>query len=301
MNSQIIQFTISSLLSFFTLALLLPKLRKSVLDTPNQRSSHITATPRGGGLAFVIIGTFMNYIFSTGTIRLIPIMCLPLAIIGFADDYKNISAGWRYFIQVITAAGLMLISRIDPTIWQIPFYILIITSIINFTNFMDGLDGIVAGSAVLLFAATSSWSLSGAVFGFLLWNWSPAKIFMGDVGSTFIGAVFAGLAFQEQTTQNMLGVIFLGFPLFADSLICIVRRLFHHENILTAHKKHLYQRLHQAGWTHSQVAMLYIASVSLLIIAKILGGISFLMIIITLETLLAFFLDQTVARRFGGS
>jgi Fuc2NAc and GlcNAc transferase len=300
MNFQISQFASSSFLSFFLLMLLLPKLQKKLLDTPNQRSSHVIATPRGGGIAFVIIGSLLNYILSPGIIGWIPIFCLPLSVIGIVDDYRGLAAGWRYCMQALTATILILISYIDLPIWQIPFYILMITAIINFINFMDGLDGLVAGCSVLIFAATSHWALSGSIFGFLLWNWSPAKVFMGDVGSTFIGAVFAGLAFQESSTEQTIGMLLLGFPLFADTTVSVIRRLLRQQNIFKAHRQHLYQRLNQAGWSHAQVAILYIVAVSLLVIAKVFSGLTLMIILITLESLIAFFLDQHVAARFDG-
>jgi Fuc2NAc and GlcNAc transferase len=298
MNSQIFQFTFSSILTFLLLGLLLPQLRKKLLDVPNQRSSHIVATPRGGGITFVIIGTLLNYIFSTGVIRWIPIICLPLSITGTVDDYKGLPASWRYIVQAFTATILILISNIEIPFWQIPLYIFLVTSMINFMNFMDGLDGIVAGCSVILFIASSNWSLSGAIFGFLLWNWSPAKVFMGDTGSTYIGAVFAGLAFQSSSTQNMLSLIFVGFPLFADALTCVIRRLFHGDNIFKAHKQHLYQRLNQAGWTHSQVATLYVCSVFALVFARAYWSLNILTMIVILEILVGVFLDQAVATRF---
>lgn len=298
MNSPIFQFFCSTFLSFLSLALLLPHLRTKLLDNPNQRSSHLIATPRGGGLSFVIVGTILNYVYSNSSIRFVPILCLPLAFVGLVDDYKDLPASWRYIIQLMTATILVLLARIEMHIWQVPIYILLVSALINFINFMDGLDGIVAGCSVLLFAASSHWSLAGAIMGFLIWNWSPAKVFMGDVGSTYIGAVFSGLAFQEPTAYSMLSVLLLGFPLFADASACVIRRLLHQQNIFEAHKQHLYQRLNQAGWSHSQVASLYIISVALLIMANSLWGLPSLMMMIIIELLVAFFLDQNIATKF---
>ncbi|MFN9644480.1 MAG: MraY family glycosyltransferase [Cyanobacteriota bacterium] len=301
MNIGVYQFASSFLLSFLMVALILPQLRKKLLDSPNQRSSHLIATPRGGGLAFVIIGSLFSLIYSSGITRWIPVLCIPLSVIGILDDYKDLPASWRYFTQVITATALILITRIDLSIWQIPVYIIMITAIINFFNFMDGLDGIVAGCSVFLFAATSNWALSGSIFGFLIWNWSPAKVFMGDVGSTFIGAVFAGIALQESSKQSMIGILLLGFPLFADAAVCVMRRLYHRKNIFQAHKQHLYQRLNQAGWSHSKVATLYIIAVGLLMVVKLLWGTTFMVALIIIELLFAFFLDQNIAIEFDRS
>jgi UDP-N-acetylmuramyl pentapeptide phosphotransferase/UDP-N-acetylglucosamine-1-phosphate transferase len=301
MTPHLYQFLISSLLSYFLVAIILPQLRSKLLDTPNQRSSHTLPTPRGGGIVFVIIGTLLNYIFTTGAVRWVPLLCLPLAFVGMLDDYKDLPAVWRYITQLLTAIALIHITKIDVPVWQIPIFLFIITAIINFMNFMDGLDGILAGCSVVLFAAISSWSISGAVFGFLIWNWSPSKVFMGDVGSTFIGAVFAGLAFQQPTNQEILSVLLLGFPLFGDSATCIIRRLLTRRNIFKAHKQHLYQRLSQAGWSHSNVALLYIVAVLLLVLVRSVWGIKMLIILIFAEFLLALFLDGLIARKFTES
>jgi len=298
MSQNMYQFILGSLLSYFFVAIILPILRQKLLDTPNNRSSHYLPTPRGGGIVFVIVGSLLTYIFSSGTMRWIPILCLPLSIIGIIDDYKDVSAFWRYFVQFLTVLVLLYVAKIEIPIWSIPFLILILTGIINFVNFMDGLDGIVAGSAVLLMAAGSNWSLSGSIFGFLIWNWSPAKVFMGDVGSTFIGAVFAGLIIQQPTTENAFSFLLLGFPLFGDAAVCIIRRLHCGKNIFSPHRQHLYQRLNQAGWNHSQVALVYILAVFILILGRAIGGLSLLIALVMLELLLAFVLDLTVATKF---
>ncbi len=124
---------------------------------------------------------------------------------------------------------------------------------------------------------------------------------MGDVGSTFIGAVFAGIALQEPSTQTMLRVLLLGFPLFADAAVCVIRRLLCRKDIFKAHRQHLYQRLNQAGWSHPQVSMLYIIAVGILIVANEFWGFTILICLIITETLFAFFLDKNIAKRFDPS
>ena len=175
---------------------LIPLLRRGLLDAPNARSSHSLPTPRGGGLAFVLVGSAAVACLGGG----LPVLCLPLALVGFLDDRHNLPAALRYGVQVVTALVLLLISPWHLSlIGVLPWLLLLIavTAVINFTNFMDGLDGLVAGCMSLLFSIAALtgmpdlWPLVGALLGFLLWNWSPAKVFMGDVGSTFLGAVFA--------------------------------------------------------------------------------------------------------------
>ncbi|WP_341885399.1 hypothetical protein [Synechococcus sp. UW140] len=116
------------------------------------------------------------------------------------------------------------------------------------------------------------WSLVGALFGFLLWNWSPAKVFMGDVGSTFLGAVFAGVVLQQASFTAALALLLVATPLLADACICVLRRLLAGQRIFQAHRLHLFQRLHQAGWSHARVASCYVAATAVLAIALLVGG-----------------------------
>jgi len=295
------QFTLGFLLSYILLHLILPCLHHILLDTPNHRSSHKLPTPRGGGLSFVVVGTILNFIFTTGQLRWIPIICLPIAFIGIVDDYKDIPPSFRYMVQLSTALILVLIAKFPISIWEIPIYCLLISAIINFFNFMDGIDGMVAGCSVPILLASSSWSFSGSVFGFFLWNWSPAKVFMGDVGSTFLGTVFSGIAFQQTNPQDVVSLILVCFPLFADSSICIFRRLFYKQNIFRPHKQHLYQRLHQAGWSHANVSSIYIVTVTLNVLFRTLDNLSLLIMFLLLQLIVGFFLDTFVATKFKHS
>jgi Fuc2NAc and GlcNAc transferase len=291
-------FLFSAILSWLLTWILIPVLERGFMDTPNQRSSHIRPTPRGGGLAFVVIGTLLHVNFTIGPSRWVPLICLPLALVGLVDDFKGLPAVARYVVQVGTALGLIAISSLPISNLFLLLYVLLITAIINFTNFMDGLDGLVAGCAVLLMAATSSWAISGAILGFLIWNWSPAKVFMGDVGSTFIGAVFGGMLLHTSSSQDMFHLLLVAFPLMADSFFCLSRRCIHRENIFKAHRKHLFQRLQQAGWSHQRVALLYIVSTAILLGAYKFVDISALQFAILCEFLFAVYLDMRVASKF---
>lgn len=301
MNLPIYQFILGALFSYIIILFILPYLQQILIDAPNYRSSHKLPTPRGGGLSFVIVGTILNLIFSTGLNRWIPVFCLPLAFIGIVDDYMQISSLFRYLIQLSTALTLLFVARLPIHFWEVPIYLLLITAIINFFNFMDGLDGMLAGCSIPILAASSSWSLSGSVFGFLLWNWCPAKVFMGDIGSTFLGAVFAGIAFQQSNLEDVLSLLLVAFPLFADTSICILRRFLQKKNIFLAHKQHLYQRLNQAGWSHSRVASLYLAATALLVLVRELNSFPLFLALLLSELLIGYLLDKFVAVKFKPS
>ena len=126
-----------------------------------------------------------------------------------------------------------------------------ITAIINFINFMDGIDGLVAGNfLVIIFfiGIISNFNITllvliGSLLSFCIWNWSPAKIFMGDVGSTFLGAIYCGLILQMETWHQSINVLMFSSPLILDSVTCIFTRIRNKQNIFKAHKLHLYQRL----------------------------------------------------------
>ena len=241
----------------------------------------------------------LHFVYSQGMARWIPVICIPLAIVGLIDDRKGLPAIWRYLFQLVTSITILSVSNLPLPTWSLLFCVIGLTAIMNFVNFMDGLDGLVAGCAILLMAATSSWALSGSIFGFLLWNWSPAKVFMGDVGSTFIGAVFGGLIFQQMSSQVALSTVLLGFPLFGDAIFCLIRRFFSGKNIFTAHRDHLFQRLNKGGWSHAKIAMLYIGATALLLMARGAGGLPAILICILIEFGFAIYLDLRIATKFG--
>jgi UDP-N-acetylmuramyl pentapeptide phosphotransferase/UDP-N-acetylglucosamine-1-phosphate transferase len=179
--------------------------------------------------------------------------------------------------------------------------------VINFTNFMDGLDGLVAGCMAVTVAAIALtltapwplWSLVGALLGFLLWNWRPAKVFMGDVGSTFLGAVFAGLVLQAPSWPEALGLLLVATPLLGDACLCVPRRLLAGQRVFEAHRLHLFQRLHQAGWSHGRVSSLYIGATALLAAALRLGGWTWVTGCAAMVLLTGMWLDRRMAMPFA--
>ena len=173
--------------------------------------------------------------------------------------------------------------------------------------FMDGLDGLVAGCMALTIATLALvldspwpfWALVGSLLGFLLFNWSPAKVFMGDIGSTFLGAVFVGLVLQASSWSQALGCLLVATPLMADACFCVPRRLLAGQRVFQAHRLHLFQRLHQAGWPHARVSLTYIAATALLALAMLAGGCPWVFGLAVAELLLGVWLDQRVAVPFA--
>ena len=302
---------LTGFVSWLLLCRLIPFLTRNFLDKPNDRSSHFIETPSGGGGVFVLIGT-LGVCFLGNSI---PLICLPLATIGFIDDWYQLPSNVRFGGQVFTAVLLLLISPLSKTIlnlYSFPLTILIYlvliffaTALINFTNFMDGMDGLIGGcmAIILSVAALTNHAilpLVGALIGFVLLNWSPAKVFMGDVGSTFLGGVFVGLILDATTWQRGMGLLLVATPLLSDAFVCLCRRTIAKQPIFKAHRLHLYQRLHQAGWSHSHVSLLYVMATFLLAISYLLIDQWPLLIFLTvvLELSFGYWLDKNQAVSF---
>ena len=174
---------------------------------------------------------------------------------------------------------------------------------------MDGIDGLVA-SCMLVSIATIfilrenpfylMWSL-GALLGFLTKNWSPAKVFMGDVGSTYLGAYYSCLLFQSQDFYEVLGLLMINGPLFLDASFCVIRRIINNQNPFKAHRLHLYQRLVSAGLTHNKVSIIYCISTFVSSIVFINLGLSYLTITLLLQITLGIYLEKTIAKPFSKS
>jgi UDP-N-acetylmuramyl pentapeptide phosphotransferase/UDP-N-acetylglucosamine-1-phosphate transferase len=235
----------------------------------------------------------------------------PLALVGFLDDRHNLSASKRYGMQLVTAMVITLTSPLcNWTFQYFPLFVLLliaITALINFINFMDGLDGLVAScmlvsltvAAIKLSAPWPLWVLVGALLGFLFWNWSPAKVFMGDVGSTFLGGVFGLVVLQASSWPDALAILLVASPLLSDACLCVLRRLLAGQRVSQPHCLHLYQRLHQAGWSHGRVSTLYVSATILLALSSLLGGLAWVSSLSAIQILVGIWLDLHVAVPFG--
>jgi Fuc2NAc and GlcNAc transferase len=287
---------VAFLLSLIVVNLIRKYLKRHLIDIPNDRSSHNQPTPRGGGLGFIIafaICLVLNQSHFGGTIGPnLWLSMLPLVCISLLDDWKSLRASIRYPVQLIVSTLIVLQTGAFPQPWLYPLGIpgsnlatvltvIGITALINFYNFMDGLDGLVAGVSFvqIIFCAIVLnqpilWVLAGSLLGFLAWNWSPAKIFMGDAGSTVLGAVIAIALLQNSANASIAWTnLAITLPLIADAIYTLTCRALRRENIFQAHRSHLYQRLNQAGWTHASVASLYIGATLLVAVSlSVLGG-----------------------------
>jgi UDP-N-acetylmuramyl pentapeptide phosphotransferase/UDP-N-acetylglucosamine-1-phosphate transferase len=252
-----------------------------LLDVPNERSSHLVPTPRGGGVG-VFLGLAGAWIVAIASGCAAPwVLATALsavAAVGFWDDVRHgVAARVRLVFQalasltVIVALGpfdrLPLPEPLDlalgPLGWPITLFWML--AVINIFNFLDGIDGFAGtqglmggiGLALLpgpLSAQMLGWSVTGACAGFLWWNWHPARIFLGDVGSTTLGFLFAAVPLlSSHSGAAAYSVAILLWVFLADGTFTIIRRLCHGERLWEAHRSHLYQRLVVTGLRHSDV------------------------------------------------
>lgn len=262
--------------------------RWNILDYPNERSLHTLPTPRTGGLAIVtaIYAVCLLTVFTwppSPTLAAIAAGGLAVATISFVDDHKDIAPIWRFLVQLgagilLAFAGLELSELVLPGVHlSLPYAVgmslsvLFVVWMTNLYNFMDGMDGLAGGMAVVGFTslaffgvlaghmtfATMNLTIAAASAGFLMLNFPPARIFMGDVGSSTLGFLAAALAlWGERDDVVPLWVTLLIFsPFIVDASVTLLCRARRREVIWRAHKRHYYQRLVQIGWGHKKTAL----------------------------------------------
>jgi Fuc2NAc and GlcNAc transferase len=268
--------------------------RFSKMDIPNERSSHITPTPRGGGIAFVatsLIGFLLLLLNNTLNGTELLALCSAgsiVAIAGHLDDRQKISgATVRLVLHAISAiilvvgvgipSELALFERtVNTGIVGSILGVVYLVWLLNLFNFMDGTDGIAASEAIFVALAGALLSyhvlsdanhsaaaivLAASTFGFILYNWSPAKIFMGDVGSGYLGIVVAGLSLiaANQDPELLWVWIILLAVFVSDATVTLIRRLLRKQKPHVAHRSHAYQHLAIRLNSHTKVALLVLA------------------------------------------
>ena len=140
--------------------------------------------------------------------------------------------------------------------------------------------------------------LVGGLIGFLILNWYPAKVFMGDSGSYFLGSIYCSCVFLSNSWINFFALLIIGSPLYLDVMLCVVRRYFHKQNIFKPHKLNLYQRLNQSGLSHWQVSLIYMGSEIIIGLSFVWGDIYFMVFAALMIYLVGIYLDLYVALSF---
>lgn len=269
--------------------------RIAIIDIPNERSSHSSPTPKSGGIAIVVTffaGILAIYLFGDKT----PITqqyflgfmasVIAIAAISFYDDIKNKSFAVKLFTQIAAAIvavsfGIVLDVVAIPFVgyvslgwWAYPLTVLWIVGLTNVFNFMDGLDGLAAGTAIITclffsyicFSEGSTFiyitcnALLAGTLGFFVYNFPPARIFMGDIGSAFLGFVFATMAIiaarYDHSHTSFFVIPLLLFHFIFDATFTFIRRLIRGEKVTEAHRTHLYQLCNRLGLSHKSVSLM---------------------------------------------
>jgi Fuc2NAc and GlcNAc transferase len=262
---------------------------RGLLDLPNPRSSHSAATPRVGGIAVVLVLTAAVLALEQSA-AVAASLCwallgggLAVAAVGLLDDWRSVAPALRLFVHggaavwallfVGTPGALQAGSHLVQVGWPGTVIAAIaIVWILNLFNFMDGIDGIAAaeatfvslGGALITLAradpsgiASVGLTLAAACLGFLVWNWPPARIFLGDVGSGYLGYVIAVLALAAARVNPtaLWTWLVLGGLFFVDATVTLVRRMARGERIYQAHRSHAYQLLAQRWGSHRRVTL----------------------------------------------
>lgn len=247
-----------------------------VFDVPNKRSSHVKPTPRGGGFAVwiaILAGVGVaNYLteYSFHTSFVLLLWSLPLVIVSLWDDFVNVPAIIRLSVQFLVVFGTLF--WLSSFFAMSPFLMVSLAIgwvwFINLYNFMDGIDGITSIETVMITIGVMSLSLvafidkelfllsfiiSMSALGFLFWNWSPAKIFLGDVGSVFLGFIVGGVLCILAGQGHWIAALILSMYYLLDSTVTLALRVFQGKKFWQAHKEHFYQQAVQSGMSHEQV------------------------------------------------
>ncbi|MBK4719886.1 glycosyltransferase family 4 protein [Azospirillum sp. YIM DDC1] len=270
--------------------------RKAILDHPNDRSSHSIPTPRGGGwgvmLTLLPVWTLIA-MTADDPLRALPILAGTLALmaVSWMDDRRGLGPAPRFLAQIAAVvAGLSALPG-DGLVFQglLPFWAdRLVAAVgwlwfVNLFNFMDGIDGLAGseaasiGAGLALVAALGALdpalalyglAAAGAALGFLVWNWHPAKLFMGDVGSVPLGFTLGWLLLVLAASGLWVAALLIPAYFLADATVTLLRRLAEGKKVWQAHREHFYQKATQRGRNHAQVVRLVLAlNATLLLLA----------------------------------
>ena len=266
--------TLACTLSILALWLILRSpLANRGLDLPNERSLHSRPTPRIGGLGILVAIALASIIFRPALPWPIWAALALIVAVSLIDDLGGLRAGIRMPLHLVAATTVAIAAFPDAS-W--PFWLLATVTVawlINLYNFMDGSDGLAGGQAFFGFGtlaiaalqsndlglATAATIVSGAALGFLVFNFPPARIFMGDAGSTSLG-LLAGALGGLGVARNLWHPIFpaIAFlPFIFDGSATLLMRMGQGKKVWQAHRDHAYQRLNMSGFGHRNTALVY--------------------------------------------
>ncbi|HET7363472.1 MAG TPA: glycosyl transferase [Burkholderiales bacterium] len=262
---------ISFVVTFAALRLLLVRFARVALDQPNERSLHERPVPRTGGIG-LLAGAALSLAFGATALWLPLSLAAALAVLSFADDLLGLPTGVRFAAHLVAAAlvAWYLMSPMHPA--ELALLAVGVAWITNLYNFMDGSDGLAGGMALFGFGtyalaasvagdaplAAASVALAAAAAAFLLLNFPPARIFLGDVGSVPLGFLAAalGLSGWRDDVWPLWFPLLVFAPFIGDATLTLIRRAIRGERVWRAHREHYYQRLVQMGAGHRGTALI---------------------------------------------
>lgn len=264
--------------------------RRAIMDIPNDRSSHVEITPRGGGIALtggILIGLLAWSVLRDGSVLFLVPGMVVLAIVSWLDDQRGgLPAGLRLgaqlaavgFVFVLFPAGFLSVTRgLVPYGLEVVVLFLAWVWFTNLFNFMDGINGItgvemmavglgaVAVTAMKFSLPHEGLIVAAAGLGFLPWNWGKAKVFLGDVGSVPIGYLLGGLLLFLALNGDWAAALILPMYYWVDATTTLLRRVLRGEKIWQAHRSHFYQQGARKLGSHAAVAV-RIAGLNLLLV-----------------------------------
>ena len=316
MNIVILVITLGIFSFLLTYLIIRVALKKKIVSIPNERSLHDTPIPIGGGVAIVLTWyAGISILYFCGKLEKDLYYALMsgiiLTIVSLTDDLTSLKPLVRLIFHFITAiAAFMFLGGLRPLIIPAinmdysfityPLAVVGMVWFINLFNFMDGVDGFASLEAIIICLLMFVFSgsivnilLIACISGFLFWNWPKAKIFMGDVGSTQLGFILVVLGINAHNTYqfSILNWIMISSPFWFDATLTLYRRWRNGERLGEAHRKHIYQRLVRAGFSHLQVNIyLLIINMFVVIMILIYREIKFMQIPLFILTLILFYL-----------
>lgn len=280
----------------------------NVLDEPNERSNHEIAVPRGGGIA--VIASALSFLYVTATPTTVLIAALGIAIASFLDDKQGIEIKWRLAVQILAVTLLFLPNGVVDAHFEEPvfqglfnpfsdklFAGIFLLGFMNLFNFMDGIDGMSGAETIAIGVGLSllSFAVSGvriigvegiilasAMAGFLMLNWHPAKLFLGDVGSVALGFLIGFLLLNIAAKGYWAVALILPAYYLVDGGLTILKRLLKGKKIWEAHSEHAYQKAVRGGYSHdwvvTRVSYLNIALIALAIVSALVPQQAFILV-----------------------
>lgn len=282
--AAVLAFAVAAVLQPFVIAAMR---RRGALDLPSDRSSHAVPTPRGGGVA-VVLGVLAGaaLLEPSTTVVLALLAVTAAAVVGLAEDVRGVPVGPRFVLLCLAAVPVAVLAGRDASVLLVPLVLVYVVAVINAVNFMDGVNGISAAQGTAAGAAYAAGGhlleapavtglgvlVAASCLAFVPYNAPRARIFLGDVGSYGLGAALAGLSVAVWLAGAPLEAALAPLAVYlADTGTTLLRRVRAGEPWHLPHRSHCYQRLTDAGWSHSRVSVLVLA---LVVVCSALGALT---------------------------